>query len=228
MGVCDRLQSSQLLRVVEDDGGEGATVDLAGFDHLGPPSLPPLGKAGPSGCNTSCPMASASMVWTPWRSRNSPHLALTRRQAAAQDPSSVAEHSQDRTVAFDHVGHTRPLGEPCPPHCGHRPMGGSYHRHRLVAGPARCLWSNTCWTWHRRGLCDWHHPDPETWFWRRFGVETICLLGALIVLTAMTLTGGAASAYLLLSMGPPVFATIYGGSAPGSPRGSSPGRCWPW
>lgn len=60
---------------------------------------------------------------------------------------------------------------------------------------------------------------PETWFWRRFGVEAICLLGALIVLTAMTLTGGAGSAYLLLSMGPPVFATVYGGFRTGLTTG---------
>lgn len=38
MGVCDRLQGSQFLPVVEDDGGEGATGDLALFDDLGPPS----------------------------------------------------------------------------------------------------------------------------------------------------------------------------------------------
>ncbi len=60
---------------------------------------------------------------------------------------------------------------------------------------------------------------PETWFGRRFGVEAICLLGALVVLTAMTLTGGAGSPYLLLSMGPPVFATIYGGFRTGLATG---------
>lgn len=60
---------------------------------------------------------------------------------------------------------------------------------------------------------------PESWFWRRFGVESICLLGALVVLTAMTLTGGASSAYLLLSMGPPVFATVYGGFRTGLTTG---------
>ncbi|HUG07788.1 MAG TPA: histidine kinase [Acidimicrobiia bacterium] len=60
---------------------------------------------------------------------------------------------------------------------------------------------------------------PESWFWRRFGVEAICLLGALVVLIAMTLTGGADSAYLLLSMGPPVFATLYGGFRTGLTTG---------
>lgn len=60
---------------------------------------------------------------------------------------------------------------------------------------------------------------PQAWFWRRFGVESICLLGALIVLVAMTLTGGASSPYLLLSMGPPVFATIYGGFRTGLTTG---------
>ncbi|HSM44146.1 MAG TPA: histidine kinase [Acidimicrobiia bacterium] len=60
---------------------------------------------------------------------------------------------------------------------------------------------------------------PENLFWRRFGVEAICLIGALVVLTAMTLTGGAASPYLLLSMAPPVFATIYGGLRTGLTTG---------
>ncbi|MFP3881043.1 MAG: sensor histidine kinase [Actinomycetota bacterium] len=60
---------------------------------------------------------------------------------------------------------------------------------------------------------------PEAWFWRRFGVEAICLLSAVVVLIAMTLTGGANSAYLLLSMGPPVFATIYGGLRTGLTTG---------
>lgn len=60
---------------------------------------------------------------------------------------------------------------------------------------------------------------PEEWFWRRFGVESICLTGALIVLVGMTLTGGATSPYLLLSMGPPVFATVYGGFRTGLTTG---------
>jgi len=59
----------------------------------------------------------------------------------------------------------------------------------------------------------------EEWFWRRFGVESICLIGALMVLVTMTLTGGATSPYLLLSMGPPVFATIYGGVRTGLATG---------
>lgn len=52
---------------------------------------------------------------------------------------------------------------------------------------------------------------PQRWFQARFGAEAISLLGALTVLAALTLTGGHESAYLLLSMGPPVFATTYGG-----------------
>ncbi len=52
---------------------------------------------------------------------------------------------------------------------------------------------------------------PEQWFQRRFGVESISLLGALTVLVAMTLTDGPSSPYALLSMGPPVFATVHGG-----------------
>ena len=49
---------------------------------------------------------------------------------------------------------------------------------------------------------------PESWYRARFGVEAITLLGALLVFAALTMTGGATSPYLLLSMGPPIFATI--------------------
>lgn len=52
---------------------------------------------------------------------------------------------------------------------------------------------------------------PQRWFQARFGAEAISLLGALTVIAALTLTGGHESPYLLLSMGPPVFATTYGG-----------------
>lgn len=52
---------------------------------------------------------------------------------------------------------------------------------------------------------------PEEQFRVRFGVEAVSLIGAVVVLVAMTMTGGASSPYLLLSMGPPVFATLYGG-----------------
>ncbi len=52
---------------------------------------------------------------------------------------------------------------------------------------------------------------PQRWYRLRFGVEAITLLGALMVLAALTVTGGHDSPYLLLSMGPPVFAAIYGG-----------------
>lgn len=56
---------------------------------------------------------------------------------------------------------------------------------------------------------------PQRWYRARFGVEAITLLGALWVLVALTLTGGPESPYLLLSMGPPIFATTYGGLRPG-------------
>lgn len=52
---------------------------------------------------------------------------------------------------------------------------------------------------------------PEEWYRGRFGTEAVTLLGALVVLVALTLTGGTSSPYLLLSMGPPIFATLYGG-----------------
>ena len=56
---------------------------------------------------------------------------------------------------------------------------------------------------------------PEDWYRTRFGTESIALLGSLLILVSLTMTGGAASPYLLLSMGPPIFATIYGGLRPG-------------
>jgi signal transduction histidine kinase len=61
---------------------------------------------------------------------------------------------------------------------------------------------------------------PESYFRVRFGVEAISLIGAILVLIAMTLTGGATSPYLLLSMGPPVLATLYGGLRTGITTGA--------
>ncbi|HZD22153.1 MAG TPA: hypothetical protein VE569_01950, partial [Acidimicrobiia bacterium] len=52
---------------------------------------------------------------------------------------------------------------------------------------------------------------PESWYRRRFGSDAIPLIGAVLMLVAMTMTGGASSPYLLLSMGPPIIATVYGG-----------------
>ena len=60
---------------------------------------------------------------------------------------------------------------------------------------------------------------PESWYRIRFGADAIPLVGALIVLLAMTMTGAAGSPYLLLSMGPPIFATIYGGIRSGLTTG---------
>lgn len=60
---------------------------------------------------------------------------------------------------------------------------------------------------------------PEDRYHQRFGAETITLLGAVIVLAALTMTGGATSPYLLLSMGPPIFATVYGGLRTGLTTG---------
>lgn len=64
---------------------------------------------------------------------------------------------------------------------------------------------------------------PESKFRVRFGVETISLTGAILVLIALTLTGGANSPYLLLSMGPPVFAALYGGLRSGMTTGALSG-----
>ena len=52
---------------------------------------------------------------------------------------------------------------------------------------------------------------PESWYRRRLVVESITLTGAFLTIVAITLTGGSSSPYLLLSMGPPIFATVYGG-----------------
>jgi hypothetical protein len=64
---------------------------------------------------------------------------------------------------------------------------------------------------------------PEAWYRRRFGVEGISLTGAVAVAIALTMTGGPESPYLLLSMGPPVFATLYGGLRSGFTTGALSG-----
>jgi signal transduction histidine kinase len=60
---------------------------------------------------------------------------------------------------------------------------------------------------------------PESWYRIRFGAEAITLIGAFLTITAVTLTGGSASPYILLSMGPSIFATIYGGLRTGLTTG---------
>lgn len=60
---------------------------------------------------------------------------------------------------------------------------------------------------------------PESWYRIRFGAESITLVGAFLTVAAITLTGGVGSPYLLLSMGPPVFATVYGGIRTGLTTG---------
>lgn len=56
---------------------------------------------------------------------------------------------------------------------------------------------------------------PESWYRLRFGADVAPLIGAVAVLIVMTMTGGTSSPYLLLSMGPPIVATVYGGFRPG-------------
>jgi signal transduction histidine kinase len=60
---------------------------------------------------------------------------------------------------------------------------------------------------------------PESWYRIRFGAEAITLIGAFLMITAVTLTGGVNSPYILLSMGPSIFATIYGGLRTGLTTG---------
>jgi hypothetical protein len=64
---------------------------------------------------------------------------------------------------------------------------------------------------------------PESMFRIRFGAEALSLTGSIVVLVALTMTGGAASPYLLLSMGPPIFATLYGGLRSGVTTGALSG-----
>jgi signal transduction histidine kinase len=64
---------------------------------------------------------------------------------------------------------------------------------------------------------------PESKFRVRFGGEAISLTGAIVVLISMTMTGGPNSPYLLLSMGPPIFATLYGGFRSGLMTGALSG-----
>ncbi len=52
---------------------------------------------------------------------------------------------------------------------------------------------------------------PQERYTARFGVETVTLAGASIIAIALTLSGGVASPYLLVSMGPPIIATLFGG-----------------
>lgn len=60
---------------------------------------------------------------------------------------------------------------------------------------------------------------PESWFRVRFGVEAITLGGTLLLGVVLTLTGGADSPYLLLSIGPTTLATLYGGLRSGFTTG---------
>ncbi len=60
---------------------------------------------------------------------------------------------------------------------------------------------------------------PETWLRIRFGVEGITLGGTLLLGVVLTLTGGADSSYLLLSIGPTSIATLYGGIRSGLTTG---------
>jgi signal transduction histidine kinase len=64
---------------------------------------------------------------------------------------------------------------------------------------------------------------PESRFRVRFGGEALSLTGAIVVLISMTMTGGPNSPYLLLSMGPPIFATLYGGFRSGLMTGALSG-----
>lgn len=52
---------------------------------------------------------------------------------------------------------------------------------------------------------------PADRYLRRFGTETVTLAGAVVCAFVLTLSGGATSPYLLLSVGPPALAALMGG-----------------
>lgn len=60
---------------------------------------------------------------------------------------------------------------------------------------------------------------PNDWFRIRFGPEAITLGGTLLMGVVLTLTGGADSPYVLLSIGPTTLATLYGGVRSGLTTG---------
>jgi signal transduction histidine kinase len=60
---------------------------------------------------------------------------------------------------------------------------------------------------------------PETRYQARFGAEAITLSGAVLMGVAITMSSGPDSPYLLLSMGPPILATLYGGLRAGMMTG---------
>ncbi|HEY5890704.1 MAG TPA: histidine kinase [Acidimicrobiia bacterium] len=59
----------------------------------------------------------------------------------------------------------------------------------------------------------------DRWFGVRFGIETVTLMGALVVAVTLTFSGGADSPYLLMSVGPTAIATLYGGIRAGLTTG---------
>jgi hypothetical protein len=88
MGMCDRLQSSEFLRAVEDDGGESGAVDLTGFDNLRP-SPRHLGEGRAIRAQDLMPDGVGVDRVKALSFEKTPHLALPRRQAAAQNPSAL-------------------------------------------------------------------------------------------------------------------------------------------
>lgn len=61
---------------------------------------------------------------------------------------------------------------------------------------------------------------PNSAFDRTLVLEAVSLFGALLTMTAVALTGGTSSPYILLSVIPPVAATILGGFRPGIATGT--------
>lgn len=88
MRVCYGLERSEFLRVVEDDGGEGGAIDLAGFDHLRPPSRHP-GEGSPSGPQHLVPDGVGVDRMDTVGMKKPPHLAFSRSEAAAHNPTAL-------------------------------------------------------------------------------------------------------------------------------------------
>jgi hypothetical protein len=88
MGVCDRLQRSEFLRIIEDDGGETTAIDLFAFDGVGPPSRHLRERRAIGLQHLMSDGVSVDRMDTMGLEKT-PHLALARSQAAAEDPSTL-------------------------------------------------------------------------------------------------------------------------------------------
>lgn len=88
MGVCDRLQSSELTLFGENDGRQGTTVDLAAVDNLGP-SLDDLFERRSIGAEDLVPDAVGVDGMHTMFIEKLPYLTLARGEPTTEDPSML-------------------------------------------------------------------------------------------------------------------------------------------